>query len=283
MCLNKIMESHNQPTEEAKSNIEPITTVKESIPETKKVLSRAEILKRSFLQILIGCLIGAASIAVIAVLFGSFSDILERALATIAIVSLHALLSFSYVSATEKKDLEDGGRSIELFSNVVFTVLVLSFITSTFAIWGLFGGMLVLKLYLSYGVVLFATLHAEVLYRIRKYSDAIDSLITTNYFFMAVVVGMLFLAIASIDATDLGEFFYRLLTATGIIDATMTITAVIMHKLYMQKHPELETTKDGKLSSSKNFWKNPFVVILLIFLGLQVLGGIVNLIVRSSL
>lgn len=248
-----------------------------------KALSKSEKLKRSFFQVLIGCLLGAAAIAVIAVLIGSFSDILGRALGTIAVVALHALLAFGYINETEKHDKKDGGRSIELFSNTVFALITISFITSVFAIWELLGGEIAFKLYLFYAVVLFATLHADVLYRIRGFEKRIDTIVAANYIFMAVVAAMLSVIIFSSSPSDLGEFFYRLLAASGIVDATITITAVIMHKMYLQKHPELAARgAQSDAARSKNFWKNPLVVLLLIFLAFQVMGSLIGLVLSSG-
>lgn len=238
-------------------------------------LEKTQKFKRTYFQILIGCLIAAASVAVLAVLVGSFSDILARALGTIGLVALHAMLSFSYISSTEKLNQKDGGRSIELFSNTVFSLIVVSFITSIFGIWQLLDGDLVLKLYLFYAVVLFATLHADVLYRIRGFEKRIDTIVSINYGFMGFVVLMLSGVIFMMPA-DMGEIYYRVLAASGIVDATMTITAIILHKLYLQKHPELsEQFNSTTGAQSANFWRNPFVVILLIFLGLQIIGSII--------
>lgn len=248
-------------------------------PEESKVLTKNDKIRRTFFQVLIGCLVAAAGIAVVAVLMGSFNEVLGRALGTIAVVAVHALLSFSYISETAKKDERDGGRSIDLFSNMVFTLIVASFITSTFAIWQLIGSEITGKLYMSYGVLLFATLHADVLYRIRGFEKRIDATVAVNYAFMTVVAAMLMLVIFVSDPADLGEFFYRILAAAGIIDATTTITAVIMHKMYLQKHPVLTPEEAQQpVAQSKNFWKNPFVILLILFLLLQFIGGIIALI-----
>jgi hypothetical protein len=267
----------NQPTNGAFQQQNPITPADE-----KKLLNRSDKLKRSFFQILIGCLLGAATIAVIAVLVGSFNDTLGRALGTIAMVALHALLSFSYLTETEKRDKKDGGRSIELFSNTVFVLIVISFITSVFAIWQLLGSDITLKLYMFYGVILFATLHADVLYRIRGFERKIDTTVAANYIFMTTVVIMLSLVIFSSSRSDLGEFFYRLLAAVGIVDATMTMTAIIMHKMYLQKHPTLVAQAgQATTAQSKNLLHNPLVVLLIIFLAFQVIGSIFALILRG--
>lgn len=246
-------------------------------PVAEHELSRTAKLKRSFFQILIGSMIGAAGIAVVAVLIGSFTEILGRALSTIAMVAIHAVLSLSYISGTEKQEKKDGKRSLELFSNTVFTLIVVSFITSVFAIWQLLDGEFTWRLYMFYFVILFATLHADVLYRLKGFVEKIDKLVNANYALMAVVVVMLSMVIFIPEPSSLGEFFYRLLAAAGIIDATMTITAVMMHKLYLQKHPELaEKASVESQEGARSFWKNPFVVLLMILLAFQVVGAILS-------
>lgn len=244
-------------------------------------LGKTEKLKRTFLQILLGCLLAAAAVAVITVLIGSFNDTLGKALGTIGMVALHALLSFGYLAGAAKRDKKGGGRSTELFSNAVFALIAISFITSIFAIWQLLSGDLTLKLYLFYGVILFATLHADVLYRIRGFEKRIDTTVTANYVFMATVVTMLTIVIFAPSASDLGEFFYRLLAAIGIIDATMTITAIIMHKMYLQKHPELAAQAAKATKASSNFWRNPLVVLLLLFLAFQIIGSMIAFFLRG--
>lgn len=274
------METPNQINQQNTNPSPPPNSPSTSVPARN--FSKADRFKRIFFQILIGCLLGAAAIAVITVLVGSFNDTLGRALGTLAMVALHAILSFSYITESDKRDKKDGGRSLELFSNTVFVLIVISFITSIFAIWQLLGSSLTLKLYMLYGVLLFATLHADILYRIRRFERKIDNIVTANYFLMTIVVIMLSAVIFSDNPSDLGEFFYRLLAAAGIIDATMTITAIILHKLYFQKHPELAASAAQTTSAhSKSFWKNPLVILLLIFLAFQVIGTIIGLLVSG--
>jgi hypothetical protein len=198
-------------------------------------------------------------------------------------LALHAALSFSYVTTAEKQDKKDGGRSIELFSNIVFALIVISFITSIFAIWQILGGLVTFKLYVAYGILLFATLHADVLYRIRRFEKTIDSIVNANYVLMAIVVLMLFVATFSGSLSELPSFFYRLLAATAIIDATMTITAVIMHKMYLQKHPVLTAAQNAQLTTekSKNFWRNPLVIVLMFLLAAQVIGSLIALMLNG--
>ena len=259
---------------------EPTNTATDDKP---KVLTKTDKLKRSFFEILIGCLVGAAGIAVVAVLVGSFNDTLGRALGTIAMVALHAVFGFGYLTETEKRNTKDHTQGSELLSNTVFTLIAVSFITSVFAIWQLVTGDITLKLYLSYGVLLFAALHADALYRIRGFDKKIDTTVAVNYVFMSIVVIMLLVLIFSSDAELLGEFFYRILAASGIVDATLSITAIIMHKMYVQKHPPAvaESEKAAPAKQPKSALHNPLVVIVLIFLAFQLVGSFIALLFRG--
>lgn len=246
------------------------------LASSSKPFNNADKIKRFFFQVLIGCLLAFAGIAVAAVLIGGFTEVLGRSIGTIAMVAIHSLLSFSYISETEKRGKNEGYQTIDFFSNFVFGLIAASFITSIFAMWEILGGDITFRLYMLYGVLLFATLHSDALYRIRRFDSKIDLLVTANYLVMAVVVALLCMVIFAPTASDLGELFYRILAAIGIIDATMTITAIIMHKMFLQKHPELIETSKNSEAPKKNIWHNPFIIIIIIFLLLQALGLIIG-------
>lgn len=100
---------------------------------------------------------------------------------------------------------------------------------------------------------------------------------------MVAVVGMLLVVIFSGDPTLLPNFYYRLLAAIGIVDATLSISAIIMHKLYAQKHPvAVPNNAQTPAPQPKSFWKNPLVVILLLFLGMQLVGGLITLLMSFN-
>jgi len=237
---------------------------------------KSENLKRIFFQILIGCLVGSAFIAVVAVLTGAFNKVLGRSLLTIFLVAVHTILSFGYLNETDKQNKKNRNSTTELFTNTVFTLIAISFVTSIFASWGLIGGQITSKLYLCYGVVLFATLHADLLYKLRNYQRTIDNLIVSNYFVMSVVVFMLFMVILVSDSNALGEYFYRFLAAIGIIDATLTLTISIMHRLFLQKHPELAERAENSRVGRRSFLRNPLVVIVLLYVIAQSVGAIIR-------
>ena len=196
-------------------------------------------LKSVFLKTMIGCLVAAALLAVTTILIGQFSDVAGKALFTIVIIALHCLISFGFILNNEKQETFE---NLEFFTNATFIIIVLSFITAVFGIWSVFTGTLVSELYALYFVLLFAILHGEILAKTLGLQNNINTIVYVNFFFMGVVVLMILPLIFLPERGELGAFFYRLLSAVGIIDATLTLIAVILHKLYVQKHP---TITDG--------------------------------------
>jgi hypothetical protein len=243
---------------------------------------RLQQLKSLFLKTLIGCLVAAAGLAVVTILAGQFNDLSGKALVTILIIAIHALVSFGFIVNNEKQETFE---NLNFFTNVTFLILVLSFITAVFGVWGLVSGALVAKLYALYFVLLFATLHGEVLVKILGKQLGIDKVVYSNLGFMAAVVIMLIPVIFIADSVTLDPFYYRLLAAVGIVDATLTLVAVILHKLYVQKHPtvtdpvfNLVRTPDGQLVQAavpKKRGMNIFVVLLIGYVCLQIVGSII--------
>ncbi|HVO86680.1 MAG TPA: hypothetical protein VMT23_03045 [Candidatus Binatia bacterium] len=193
-------------------------------------------LKSLFLKSLIGCLIAAAGLAVVTVLSGQFTDISEKALWTIVLVAIHCLISFGFIVNNEKQDTFD---SLTFFTNSTFMLIVISFITSVLWVWGAVPSDLGARLYALYFVLFFAILHGEILAKTVGKQPSIDRVVYFNYFFMLVVILMLLPIIFLSDSSVLGSFYYRLLAACGIVDATLTLITVIMHNLYIQKHPKV--------------------------------------------
>lgn len=197
----------------------------------------SEQLKKLSVQVMVGSLIGAAVLAVIAVLAGSFNEVFAKSLFTLGLVMMHALASLAFIGQSSKNNVED----LKFFNNSVFVIIVLSFFTSIFGIWEIFPGSLVAKLYGTYGILLFASLHGEMIAKTTGKQSNIDKIVYSNYIFMGIVI-LLILPLIWISDFEFGGFYYRLLAAAGIVDATLTILAVILHKLYIQKHPEEQST-----------------------------------------
>jgi len=256
-------------------------------------------LKSLFLKSMIGCLVAAAGLAVATVLAGHFNDVSEKALWTIVLVALHCLISFSFIVNNEKQDTFD---SLAFFTNSTFVLIMASFATSVLWVWGVIPSDLGSRLYAVYFVFFFAILHGEVLAKTMGKQPSIDNVVYANYFFMLVVILMLMPVIFLADNSDLGSFYYRVLAASGIIDATLTLIAVIMHNLYIQKHPATHdnvfniTQSYGHMTlaqieaqpkhtripvSGRKHGMNIFVLILLILIGIQLAASLLFVIIGS--
>jgi len=194
--------------------------------------------KKFFLFSLVGSLIVSALVAVITVLTGEFSDISGKVLLTLFMVMAHSLISLAFIWDDSKKGTF---TKLGFFVNILFYLIIASFITSIFGIWDILSGNTVGNLYQSYLVIAFAFLHGEVLLRALGKERYIDLVVYANCFFMMIVVLMLQLVIFTDNAfLILGEPYFRVLAAAAIIDGTLSILTIIFYKIYLYKHPETE-------------------------------------------
>lgn len=194
-------------------------------------------LKKLAINVMIGSLVGAAAVAVMAILIGEFSDVIGKALFTLLIVTLHALVCLSFLDNRTKSTTHD----LSIFTNTIFALIVFSFFTAVFGIWGLLSGDIVGKLYLTYFIAAFAALHGEMLHKTTGLTKTIDNIVYSNYVLMGLVIVLLLPLVWLASDTEFADFYYRLLAASAIVDATLTILAVILHKLHLQKHPQLKS------------------------------------------
>jgi len=244
--------------------------------------------KKFFLFNLIGSLIISALVAVVTVLIGTFNDITARVLWTLFMVMLHSLISLAFIWDNDRQKTFD---RLAFFINVLFFIIILSFITSLFGIWKVIPGELVWKLYQSYFVIGFAALHADILSKATEKEHYLDVIVYLNYAIMAIVVLMLMVVVYTDNATvTLGEFYFRLLGAAGIVDGTLSILTIIFYKLYMNAHPKsanplqnvpmpVQGQKAPKASSPKGL--SPWVWILIIYLVFQIGSFVVMLFLRK--
>lgn len=246
-------------------------------------------LKKLAINTMIGSLIGAAAIAVIAVLAGEFNDILGKALFTLLIVAVHAIVSLGFL---DNKDKSQDDSGLKIFTNTIFILIVLSFVTAVFGIWELFPGSLVSRLYGTYFIAAFAAFHGEMLHKTTGLDTKINNIVKANYVLMGLVIILLLPIIWAPVGTVFPDFYYRLLAAAAIVDATLTILAMILHKLYFRNHPELKSqlftqvvyTEDAngnkvpQTVGSSRRGVHPFLIILGIFLLLQFIVPIIFLV-----
>jgi len=230
--------------------------------------------KKFFLYSLIGALIITATVAVITVLLGEFNETTGRVFLTLSMVILHSLISLTFIWDDERQNTFD---RLAFFTNVLFTLIVVSFITSIFGIWEIIPGKLVWKLYQTYFLVGFASLHTDILSKALNKEKYLDLIVYCNFLFIGIVLIML-LPIIYLDKAYklLGEFYYRLLGAAGIIDGTLSILAIIFFKLYIHKHPEVQNILAGGIPQSSQSKKglSVWVWILIVYLIFQVITSI---------
>lgn len=224
---------------------------------------------------MIGSLIGAAAIAVAAVLIGEFNDILGKALITLIVVMIHALASLGFLDSKSKK--KNPGELV-VFTNTIFVLIVLSFVSSIFGIWELISGTVLTKLYATYFITAFAVSHGEILYKVTGLDKKIDKIIYSNFVLMFVVFALLLPVIWASGAADFPDFYYRLLSAAAIIDTTLTAETKMQ-----SSNKSIETSVDNGQSAaqqigSKNRKIHPLVIVVGIYLLFQFIIPIMYLI-----
>ncbi|MEK6873841.1 MAG: hypothetical protein AABW91_03270 [Nanoarchaeota archaeon] len=230
--------------------------------------------KKFFLFSLIGSLIISALVAVVTVIIGKFNEITARVLFTLFMVVLHSLVSLTFIWDDEKQNTFE---RLSLFINIIFFIIVLSFITSILGIWKVIPTDIVWNLYQTYFIVAFAALHVNILVKALNKERYIDMIVYFNYIFIGIVVLMLLPIIYLSNAFNtLGEIYYRILAAVGIIDGTLSILAIIFYKLYLHKHPKSDNPLQGSQlnQTSKKKGLSIWVWILIIYLIIQIVSFI---------
>lgn len=222
-------------------------------------------LKTYIINLLIGSLIVSALIAVLTVLLGEFNEIFARVLLTLFMVLIHSLICLGFIWDDEKQNTFE---RLAFFSNVSFLLIILSLFTSIFGTWEVFSSEMTWNLYQTYFVLAFASLHGDILSKALGKEKYLDNIINVNYLFMAIVVLMLQFVIYVEEAKYvLGEMFFRILGAIGIVDGTLSILVIIFYKLYMHKHPKI----DNELAHSEKKGLSIWVWILIVYLITQII------------
>lgn len=235
--------------------------------------------KKFFLYNLIGSLIIAALVAVITVLIGKFNEVSWRVLLTLFMVVIHSLISLVFIWDNER---ENTFERLSVFINVLFILIVLSFFSSILGIWEVIPGEFVWHIYQTYFVLLFASLHGDILSKALKKENYIDIIIYINYIFMGIVVLMLLPIIYMDDARNvLGDLYYRVLAAMGIIDGTLSILTIIFYRIFMHNHPDTENPLGGYSADAKpskaekkglSIWVWILIIYLIVQIGFPILG-----------
>lgn len=188
---------------------------------------------------MLGCLIVAALVAVVAVLAGSFDSIVWKALETVFSAAIHIGILFLVLSITSNNDENPAlVRSANFVINGTMVIAILSFFTSIFSIWSVLDGEVSFKLYITYVILLFVMLHIKTLMDIRAVHMKVTPYVYANYVLVILVSLLLFGAVWS-HVYLLDGFYGRLLAASAIVDVTLSVVVAVIHRLYLQKQPEL--------------------------------------------
>jgi hypothetical protein len=222
-------------------------------------------IKKYIIYGLIGCLIIAAVVAVVAVLIGEINAVTGRVFATLFLAVLHSLVSLMFIWDDSRRNTF---TKLAFFTNTIFVLIILSFFTSMFGVWDVIQSKYIWDLYQTYFVVAFAALHGDILSKAMRKEGYMDIVIYINYLFIVILTTML-LPIIFIDRPTivLSELYYRFLGASAIIDGTLSILTIIFYKLYMHKHPELNNELAG---SGKKKGLSIWLWILIIWLVVQI-------------
>lgn len=228
------------------------------------------------IKVMLGCVIAAAAVAVIAILVGTMNEVAWRAIGTLISAMVHIAILFGVISMSAPTTPELA-RSSNFAINSSMVIAILSFFTSVFGIWDVLPGDIAGKLYATYLISLVAILHAKTLMDIEILDNKNKPLVYANYAFILLVAGMLLVLIYGQNAGQLlGGFFGRALAASAIIDVTLSVVLAVRARLYMQKFPELRERYAPKGSGSP-VARVIVALLLLIFVILPIISGVMRM------
>ena len=238
--------------------------------------SRAANLNKYFLYTLVAGLIISALISIVAVLVGEFNSTMARALGTTVSMVGHTLVALLIVSVGSRH--KKGGS---LILSALLTITIASFITSILAIWQIIKGGIIGDLYGVYFYTFCAVLWIQLLLKIGK--NALDkathatSLVGVGFtaLFYALLVPTVFIHYPNRAA----EFHLRALAAAAIALATVSVLAIVFHRIHLFKHPE-----DKEEPSNKSHWTTVIIILVVFFLGIPAAFGFISsLVLRNNI
>lgn len=200
-------------------------------------------LKSLLIKVLLGCLIAAASVAVVAILIGSMSEVVWRSIGTIFSAIIHIGIVFAIISITTSGNSKVA-RTTDFVVNASLVIAICSFFTSVFSTWDVLDGEIAAKLYATYIVLLLSVLHGKTLLDVEAVYQKVKPYVLANLVFIGLVAAMV-LGVVYVDEgwRLLDGFYGRLLAASAVISVTLSVVVAVMHRLFIQKHPELQTVK----------------------------------------
>lgn len=265
-AVTPVLNEENAPTTQVGT---PVAT---QLADSGIINKSAKSLRALALKTLLGAMIGTAVVTVIIILLGSWSGTAWRAIWTMIVAVIHLLIVLGLTSSTMHARDERSARSSNSVLNSSLLVTVISFFVTVASTWGIVSGAELWRWYVSFVVVMFASLHMKAFYDMEEIASVRK--LTNAYY--AVIGFTAFLIIGWVMIQGLGDilggFFVRLVAATVVSNVTMGIVIAVMRRLYYQQHPEAHTAKAKQSSSSAV----AIIVLLvcLLFYGIPLLLGI---------
>lgn len=231
--------------------------------------TRLQLIKRGFFITLIACIVATALVSVIAILLGDFGSTVWKTIGVIVSMGVHTALILGYTSSLFKQEEKTGQSPVSITNITLFSLLVASFIITILTIWDVMSGDMAVRSYGAMFIVLIASVHSDVLLALRNLTKALNIVIASNFIFIALVAAMLVIAIIGAGEgwvlLDQGAFFWRLLGAAGVVDASLTIISAIMLKMWQQSHAgQHANTKGNTVAIGPVVAKSLLVLVLLI-------------------
>lgn len=224
------------------SNISEVRIMaKTTVKGTKKptaIDKKIGTLKTGILYVLIGGLVVAALISIVAILIGEFNEVIRKALGTTLLVMSHCLLILLIVMADRNNLI---GRSL-ILTTVLGTIFANIF-TSIFGIWDIWEDSMS-EHFLAFYVLLIGM--AFVVTGIRKLwlkTKAVSITTTVSIaaagLFTVVVTPWIF----ADNPELLDDFYYRLVGATTVLLATSFTLLAILNRIAVSRNPKLVTKR----------------------------------------
>jgi len=190
-------------------------------------------IKKYFMYVLVASLSLAALISIVAIIVGDFSSVIQKSFATVFLIFIHALLSLAFISVDKNK----GGSSLTV--NVLFGIIVASFIVSGLSVWGIVSSTLTGQIYQVFISTIIASLFLELFGNLLKKDKIVKYLSYASMASVVLVYGLFMPLIFVTYPIDLPNIYFRLLAASAVLAGTLSILTAIFHRLYVAKHPEL--------------------------------------------
>ncbi len=223
------------------------TQLVQPLPRVESSYARS--LKNIILKALLGATVVAAVVTVILILIGSWNDATWRALWTIVIAVLHLVFVLGIASTSIYARNERSVRSNNVVLNTILGIVVMSFFVAILGTWSVLSGAVVADFYTSFVVMIFAALHAKILYDTTPTAVNAGVFIGINYGVIALLSVLIILWSFVPGVNDvLNGFYGRLVAATVVVNVTLSIVIAVMRRFYMQSHPEVRQHSDGMSS-----------------------------------